>query len=544
MTEQQQNLLKALPPRERFILAGLGDPTYQPTDMEKVKQTKARADLLNDKYNEKVAKEGTRTPYFATPEIAGQDSISFLAQHGMPEENIQRAQNWLAQYNPTDTSGFDTLMTEFSDECGPTKDQKADAYQILSSLNMTKEELISFKNAYVANIMTQLVGGLIKEKDDKTSQINCTGDASIVIGLPGAGKSTTIKEIKDATGAFHIDADAIKGVVAKTFGVSINALGMHQLSSYIRNELVACAQRERVNLIIEKIGDKESSIIKAGNGLAQEGYTVGLSLVHVKNSRSQSNNEARAEKACEKIERQFADGTSLEKMEAPRMVEPSSIEEFQDGPLQTYLNIMANRENSPFSVFSACCNETTYLGKDTAPAIKLYGISDENAPAYEDKDKAIKGFQKIAETTKTLCYEYCVEMIKVGEGSEEFKQTELAQLESLSKGTELPDISNLPEDMQTKLSSSRMMYVAMVNALLQEVYNPENATKDNDIRTLLENDPSKIKETLSKMMSRESVAIRIQKLTEELIKQDILHQEVVSTNNPHSTHDDDMASSM
>ena len=265
----------------------------------------------------------------------------------------------------------------------------------------------------------------------------------------------------------------------------------------------------------------DTFVVPFAKSLAENGYDVGLSLVHVKNSRSQSNNMARAIFACEKFEEQVKNGSSVNNMEPPRMVMPHSIEEFGDGPLFTYLSLMSDRENGPFKVFSASCNETIFLKERTAPPIKLYGISDENAPGFVGKQRVLQGFQQLGKSVKSISYEYFTQMIQTSDSPDAVKKIELEQITALAKGENGIEIANLSEELKNKLLSSKMMFVAMVNALMYEVYNPENATITNDIRTSLEEhgNESKIRETLANMIAGESVQKKMQQLFNEQVNE-------------------------
>lgn len=535
-----RELIEKLPERERIIISGVEDSTFQPVDESVIQKAIAESNRINEILNARSG-DVQKEKYFGSVEEALDDSYAFLSHEydvrdGDPireQEYFARAKNWgsgFAEQCKTKApieveqcktpltedevsgkqrcSGVRVLMRRAVKECNQPNFE-----DFLKGLGMSSaEEFIEFKNMYVANVVSQLVGGFVK-LEKGTQEIRCSKDATIVIGLPSAGKSTTISQLKAQFFSFHIDADAVKALIAQTFGVSINAPGMHQMSSYIRDELVAEAKKQGVNLIVEKIGESRGKIEREGQGLADEGYTVGLSLVHVNNRKSRMGNAGRCLGACKKAEAQLNEGVPISKIKPPRMVSDAAIIEQGNGPFTTYLELYFDRhsETSPFKgKFHACDNEVEFRGeRDTAEPIVLYGITDADAAGctIEAKKQADVGFKRIKAVTERSVAEsiygdlkkekitpeqekYLASIISpnISEGQSpedsEPQKTQRKCKEFMAK----VDAGEVLSETDLELLVTYIEVETAIRSIIRSIYNPEMANIKGDLRTDLERD--------------------------------------------------------
>ena len=195
-----------------------------------------------------------------------------------------------------------------------TRAEKISAGDEKKELDISGEAFISYKENYIANKLQEITeAGIGKD-----------GKMAIVMGLAGAGKTTTINALKQRLHAFHANMDKIKEDFARDHGVSINHPQVHAAGKAIFKELVATLQAKKINFIQEKVGDEigkmEDLILDAKN----QGYEVTLNLVHISNNTSRQRNISR----CESF---------INDNEAPRMVPDSEVVKFGNGPMETYL---------------------------------------------------------------------------------------------------------------------------------------------------------------------------------------------------------------
>ena len=535
-----EKLLELIPERERMIMSGLFDPNFQPVDEEFIKFVESEAQRINEclrKMRSSVSKE----PYFSSSEEAFLSAYNFLMNEYKTlngnddgiDEHVLKVKAWGETYleatklkeakeieickKPiTDAelsgeqkcSGIRVFMRRIADELGFRNFE-----DYLKTIGISSaDEFVKFKNAYIANLVSQMVGGFVKTKHN-IQEIKCGKKATFVIGLASAGKSTIIEQLKIQDSAFHTDADELKELIANTFGISVNEEGVHQLSSYIRDELVAEARKQGVNIIIEKIGDHKQKIAKAAKDLADDGYEVGLSYVHVNNRKSRMGNVARCAEACIKAQEEIDNGVPVNKIAPPRMVEDINIQKHGLGPLETFLTMFFTKddENSPFKgPFFACDNEVVYRGSLTAQPIILYGLSSYDAIGCSEIEAkhAEESYRRIK---RTLNREISEKMFK-GEiilGAKFNVQEEQSKFlsfirnnsdeEEWKKDLEFVNIcmkcENLLADFKAgvqlgpndlELLKTYVLFFQLVKEGLWEIYNPENATVEIDLRSYLE----------------------------------------------------------
>ncbi|MDR0850094.1 MAG: zeta toxin family protein [Christensenellaceae bacterium] len=166
---------------------------------------------------------------------------------------------------------------------------------------------------------------------------------TLVIGSAGAGKSTTSEHISKDKRAFHADADHIKKRIAEDFDCDINHDNMHNISTDIIKEVIAAAAPHKLDVVLEKIGEKPHKIYKQIMELEALKYSIGLNLVHVCEEIARTRNNDRANEL-------------MAKNEPPRFVEDELLKEFGEGPFFSYL-FLAVRCPEKFSYCKAFSNE-------------------------------------------------------------------------------------------------------------------------------------------------------------------------------------------
>ncbi|MBQ8425285.1 MAG: zeta toxin family protein [Clostridia bacterium] len=176
----------------------------------------------------------------------------------------------------------------------------------------------AFKDQYITNTMADITNKM------KTGELASSSKMAFVMGLAGAGKTTTINALKKQLRAYHANMDAVKEDVAKFYNIDINHPDIHPAGGNIFRDLVKKLQEKKVNFIQEKVGDEigwmETLITDARNS----GYSVTMDLVHVSNNTSRQRNISR----CQGF---------IEKGEAPRMLPDDVIVNCGNGPMETYL---------------------------------------------------------------------------------------------------------------------------------------------------------------------------------------------------------------
>ena len=99
--------------------------------------------------------------------------------------------------------------------------------------------------------------------------------ATIILGPPAAGKSTIAEEFAIFNKAAIIDSDEIKKSIPE-FDGGIGAAAVHEESSDLNKALTVAMLKSGKNVVIPKVGDKASSILKQIQLLKDNGYTVFL----------------------------------------------------------------------------------------------------------------------------------------------------------------------------------------------------------------------------------------------------------------------------
>ena len=103
--------------------------------------------------------------------------------------------------------------------------------------------------------------------------------AVIVIGYPGAGKSTFINNLAREMRAAVGDADVAKEFVP-AYEQGYNTQAVHFESARLRQDAVLPFLEDGSNIIVERVGDKADSVLANLEQLKEAGYEV--SLLHIK----------------------------------------------------------------------------------------------------------------------------------------------------------------------------------------------------------------------------------------------------------------------
>lgn len=236
-----------------------------------------------------------------------------------------------------------------------------------NDIDLDSQDFIKFKKKYLNDLKTKI------NKQIDNSIIKCNSESIIILGLPGAGKSSIIETLKGKQRAFHVDFDNIKSTVAKEFNISINSGQISKAAQKITNELLNYLQHKKINYIQEKIGNDIESIEKMVSNLKLRNYNISLELVQISNETSRMRNIER----CEKL---ISNGM------IPRIVPDNDIKNFGNSPLNTYLSIIQKNPN----LFKSCSCRTTDREYQTngnpKDSFEIVGIKYENGKSTANKD--------------------------------------------------------------------------------------------------------------------------------------------------------------
>lgn len=113
------------------------------------------------------------------------------------------------------------------------------------------------------------------EKQKKERKINNEFKATIVLGLPGSGKSTITDRLLIENGAFEIDADNMKQRIPEFQQDSQNVSKVHdesvQMSEMMLNDVI----NQGSNIVIGKVGGgNPKSLISLAEKLHENGYNI------------------------------------------------------------------------------------------------------------------------------------------------------------------------------------------------------------------------------------------------------------------------------
>lgn len=119
----------------------------------------------------------------------------------------------------------------------------------------------------------QWVKDEINEQLNK-SQKNKWKKATIVLGLPGSGKSTIAEPLAKMRGSFIIDADEMKKRIPEFQQDENNICKVHEESVDLSNKMMDELMGSGYNMVIGKVGGHAPSIINLVKALKENGYDI------------------------------------------------------------------------------------------------------------------------------------------------------------------------------------------------------------------------------------------------------------------------------
>lgn len=127
---------------------------------------------------------------------------------------------------------------------------------------------------------------LLREKilnDEFTSQMqkghkNQERRATLLIGLPGSGKSTIANPLSDKMGAFIIDADEFKKRIPEFQQDKRMVSAVHHESVNLANDFINALSKEGYNMIVGKVGGDYDSVRYILDDLMAKGYKIDVVL--------------------------------------------------------------------------------------------------------------------------------------------------------------------------------------------------------------------------------------------------------------------------
>lgn len=139
-------------------------------------------------------------------------------------------------------------------------------------------------------------------------------EATIILGLPGAGKSTLANPLIEK-GAIEIDPDIAKAEIPE-FNGGIGANAVHEESSMITKKVLARAIANGDNIVWPRIDGKDK-LERDIKKLQENGYKVHVSIIDV-------SQETAVRSAVDRY------------LKTGRLVSPSTIKEYGNTPEETY----------------------------------------------------------------------------------------------------------------------------------------------------------------------------------------------------------------
>lgn len=199
----------------------------------------------------------------------------------------------------------------------------------------------------VKDIITTQMNNHVK----KYGEIEKNHQVAYVLGSAAAGKSTTIKSLRDTMNAFPADQDRLKADIAKALGIDINDPAMQKIAKLAMEKLITFLKTSGYNYIHEKVGDEPHKMLKLFKESTEAGYEMQLHCVHTENNVCRVRNQNR----CIGL---INDG------EPARIVPDNVVQEMGNRALSTYLFVMKNY-GEYFTEGHCYCSDTS-----TDPKIK------------------------------------------------------------------------------------------------------------------------------------------------------------------------------
>lgn len=226
----------------------------------------------------------------------------------------------------------------------PQEITKASNYLTLISEDKTEAKKFDI-------IVNKIIKQQIKEHTEKFGEIGKDHKVAYVLGSAAAGKSTTIKSIRDTMNAFPADQDKLKSDIATTLGIDINDPSMQKLAKIAMEKLITYLRSSGYNYIHEKVGDEPHKMLKLFKESVDSGYEMQLHCVHASNSVCRVRNQNR----CIGL---------INSGEPARIVPDEIVQDMGDKALTTYLFVMKNY-GEYFTEGHCYCSDTS-----TDPSVK------------------------------------------------------------------------------------------------------------------------------------------------------------------------------
>ena len=329
-----------------------------------------------------------------------------------------------------------------------------------------------FSKKYAANFINALIDpkkdskGNSENRPRKGHKIARGSEAYIVIGTSGSGKTSKAKNIARAKNALFIEADAYKAALVEEFKCDINHENMHNASMVVVEEVKSLAMQNKLNFVLEKIGDEPNQIYNMANDFIKNDYKVNLDVVHVDEVIAGHRNIDRVENGS-----------------TNRLVPQKDVNKMDNGALLTYL-LLNKKHPELFASCNAWCNEADY--KYQKGLIPLKTLSYRNGkkqyagdPHFEDisnksLDMCIKAMGCVLEKLESVHKELAPVLDNLNmllqsgkSGREEFEQNVADTLSMSHNGQECKLTDLITADLYTDISG-------LNQNIMKKIYNPEN----------------------------------------------------------------------
>lgn len=113
------------------------------------------------------------------------------------------------------------------------------------------------------------------------STINQGQNFYMIIGHPGAGKSTLSQEIARQNNAFHLDYDIIKHQIPEFQDDKTYTLVVNREVTEITNKIVDIFTQKDYDIIVEDIAKNQKSIINTIKRIKAKGYKIHLKIIQL-----------------------------------------------------------------------------------------------------------------------------------------------------------------------------------------------------------------------------------------------------------------------
>lgn len=215
----------------------------------------------------------------------------------------------------------------------------------------------------------------------------------IIVGMPGAGKSKIIKNNSYMKNSFNADADSIKNDLSELFDCNINSPCLHEISVIIRDEAMKIALEYKCNIVIEKVGKSEQSLIDLIENVGND-YLKNLRLIHCNTKISRIRNAMR-----------FHKYNNIRTGVVARMIDDKFIKSIGTKPTELFFKIVNNEDmRKQFNICEAFIQESLFEDGKKIDLIPLYSESLQLDSKYDFIKKYISTRIKKEETIYKILY--------------------------------------------------------------------------------------------------------------------------------------------